>query len=196
MKDKIIFFLLGSIVGSATTFVLTKKYKDKEAERNLRLEVDNRVNAEIEKLKTEYRKENKVEENDEEPLVDSANPTQKPDFMEYYKKTSKKYHNYSDYEVENEAETKPDDDIRILPASEIPYGIEDEIIRYKYWADKTLTDSTDEPLTSKEIENSCGFTFEDFFGKDPEEPDIVYVKRGEKYYEITLDAREFEDTVK
>lgn len=194
MKDKIIFFLLGSIIGSVTTFVITKKYKDNEAEKNLRLEVDNRVNAEIEKFRADCKKAEEDDEKEEsKPLVDSSNPTQKPDLMEYYKKTSKKYHNYSDYEGGNETE---DDDILIIPASEIPYGIEDEIIRYKYWKDKTLTDSTDEPLTDKEIENSCGFTFEDFFGKDPEEPDIVYVKRGEKYYEITMDARDFEDTIK
>lgn len=194
MKDKIIFFILGSVVSSVTTFVVTKKVLGDKYEKQLRLDVDNRVNAELVKLKEEYKNEGK-EEDEPEILVDASNPTQKPDLMEYYKDISKKhnYRNYSDYEMNKLEE---DTGCRILPASEIPYGIEDEIIRYKYWADKYVTDEEDEPLSEKEIQNSCGFEFEDFFGKDPEEPDIVYVKKDNKYYEITMDARNFEDVAK
>ena len=194
MKDKIIFFILGSVISSATTFVITKKVLKDKYEKQLRLDVDNRVNAELVKLKEEYKNDGKEVE-EPEVLVDASNPTQKPDLMDYYKEISKKHHyrNYSDHDT-NDIYVEPE--VQIIPSSEIPYGIEDEIIRYKYWADKYVTDSTDEPLTDKEIQSSCGFEFEDFFGKDPEEPDIVYVKRGDKYYEITMDVRNFEDEAK
>lgn len=195
MKDKVIFFILGTAIGSATTYFITKKIEKEKFEKRITGEVDNRVNAEIAKYKEDCKKETDGTDESPHTLVDPKNPTKKPDIMEYHKQVfeNHKYTAYSDSENKALDDRNMEEKVRIIPASEIPYGIEDEIIRYKYWEDGTVTDSEEEPLTDKEIEGSCGFEFQDYFGKDPEEPDIVYVKRGDKYYEITMEARRFDD---
>lgn len=195
MKNNIIFFVLGSAIGSAVTFFVTKKVYEKKCIDKINLEVDNRVNAEIAALKKDYSKEQEeTEEDSPQILVDPSNPTKKPDLMEYHKMIfeNHKHTPYSDVELADK-EGPIAEKVRIIPSSDLPYGIEEEIIQYTYWADGELTDSTGDPLTDKEIRESCGYEFQDFFGKDPEDPDIVYVKRGDKYYEISMETRRFED---
>lgn len=190
MKDKLIFFILGATVGSVTTFLITKKVEEEKCRKQINLEVDNRVNKEIADLKKS--KSESTEEVVEK--VKFKSPTDKPDLMEYYKESAKKhnYRNYSDADVQHEEED-PNDQIQIISSTEIPYGIENDILQYKYYADQTITDETGEPLSADEVEKSCGFSFPDFYGKDPESPDIVYVKRGERYFEISRDLRNFEE---
>jgi len=197
MKDKIIFFILGAVSGSAVTFFVAKKHYEKEIKKKINLEVDNRVNAEIAAMK----KVDKEEESDDIlSLKGLKSPTEKPNFMKYYDEVSEKhnYKNYSDVDdkVEEEPEKKEEassDDIVVIRAAEIPYGIESEIRQFKYWADETITDEYNKPMSDEEIEATCGYGFADFFGADEEDPDIVYVKRGDQYFEISMDTRSYED---
>lgn len=200
MKDKIIFFILGAVSGSAVTFFVTKKHYEKEIKKKINLEVDNRVNAEMAAMK----KADKEKETSDDilSLKGLKSPTEKPNFMKYYDEVSEKhnYKNYSDVDdkvEEVKEETKAEEvsvnDIVIVSAAEIPYGIESEIRQFKYWADETITDEYNKPMSDEEIEATCGYGFADFFGADEEDPDIVYVKRGDQYFEISMDTRNYED---
>ena len=187
MKDKVIFFILGGAVGSVAAYLVTKKTYEKK----LNTEVDQRVNSEIAAYKEYEKKKKEAEEKPERELTpeEKAAFVEKPDLMEFCKQKAEEhqYVNYSDSEDEKIGPV-------IVSEDEIPMGIEDEIVRYRYYQDDILVDSDDDVLTDREIRNTCGFAALDAFGRD-ENPDLVYVFNSERnrYYEITLDSRTYEE---
>lgn len=194
MKSNVIFFMIGSVIGAGATFVVTKTVDKKNFEKRINMEVDNKVNAELAKVKEEYKKASQ-EEPEAEVVNQVSNPAKKPDFYEYVKEVSKK-HNYTNYSDSSmDVENGGPDPIRVIASADIPMGIEDDIIRYNYWADGVVSDENNDVLSREEIDEYIGRDFKDYFGKDPEEPDIVYVKNGvgkdERYFEITMSARTF-----
>lgn len=202
MRDRIIFFILGGVVGSGVTYLVTKKLNEKKFYE----ELNTRVHEEVKKM-TDISKEPENHPVDEPESADVKEEPKKRDFVskpdlnEYLKKTAEnhEYTNYSDYDTGAHKGSEDKEDKfagpYVIPSSEIPDGIIDDIIRYKYWADNVLTDEHGKELDDEAVASTCGWDCVNYFGSDENEPDYVYVRNDvtDKFYEISLDARYYSD---
>lgn len=183
MLKKLFIFSLGAAVGAAVTWKIVKTKYEQIAQE------------EIESVREVYAsKLRKQEEQSDETIQDTpetdADQLGVTEYLNILQKQT--YTEIIDYKKVEEEQMS----MRPYVISPEDFGEHDdyETISLTYYADGTLTDSTDEPI--EDVENIVGEDSLTHFGEYEDDSVFVRNDRMRTDYEILLDSRNYSDVVR
>lgn len=185
IKNSLI-FVIGVATGSAVTYSLLKTKYDKIA------------NDEISEMREYYisKMESTKEKDSEADTVTKAEQVKvedKPNLVDYTTKIKENGYNGDDAKKEEDEEDEEDEVVKPYVISPEELGEEYDIIELTYYANGILTDDTDDPIDSADIDGMVGLDSLNCFGKYEE--DAVHVRNDERKldYEILRVLDEYEE---
>lgn len=185
--SKILIFVGGVGTGAAITWRLLKPYYEKIVTD----ELQSIKEAYERKYKGEQQGKNTTDEVDDEQTDVKDNEDAK-EYIDIV--VTEGYMNYSDVQQMTKNIRNINQPYVISPDEFGDMG--DYDIEYlTYYADGTLADEADEPIT--DVDNVVGRDALNHFGTDTSEPELVFVRNDDlrKDFEISLDSRKYSDVI-
>lgn len=173
MKQGVNAFIFFS-VGLATGYTLARKMLKDKYERLVQEEVDS-VKAALRGYTQEK----------DEPALDNDEDVSRRDRINY-----RQYGESLKY-IQKQEEKQPDLEPRVISPDEFGEMDEYDQISLTYYADKTLADDSDHPMSDDDIEETIGKESLSHFGEYEQDSVFVRNDRLKADYEILLDQRTY-----